>query len=173
MHPVSSRPRWRVGVLTCSTLGARGRRRDDSGRRLRTFWEKWSGGPPTVYRVLPDDRKAIAACLRAWSSRGLHLILTTGGTGLSLTDVTPEATRSVLDREAPGLAEALRAAGARRTPLAWLSRGAAGIRGRTLIINLPGSPRAVRESLPLLRRLLPHALEILSGRTGAHGHASR
>ena len=105
---------------------------------------------------------------RIWCRKKLDLIFTTGGTGLSSTDVTPEATRAVLTREAPGLAEGLRSAGARRTEMAWLSRGVAGLRGRTLILNLPGSGRAVGESLGLLARILPHALEIASGRKTGH-----
>jgi molybdopterin adenylyltransferase len=170
---VKSSLRFRVGILTCSTLGARGLRRDESGLLLAALCKKWFGAAVTAYRVVPDDGARIAAVLREWCRRGLDVILTTGGTGLSPTDVTPEATRRVLHREAPGLGEAMRQAGAQRTPMAWLSRGTAGLRGRTLIINLPGSPRGARESLSALRRLLPHALEISSGRHGGHARAGK
>src|SRR5690606_5833444 len=109
--------------------------------------------------------------LRAWCAAGLDLILTTGGTGFAPRDVTPEATRTVLERETPGIAEALRAESLKVTRHAMLSRGVAGIRGRTLIINLPGNPRAVRENMDVLLPVLPHALELLTGAsTGEHGH---
>jgi molybdopterin adenylyltransferase len=152
-----------VGVLTCSTSGALGRRDDESGRLLRDTALRYWGVEVAAYAVVLDDRRAIARRLKTWSDSGLDVIFTTGGTGLSPTDVTPEATRDVLHREAPGLAEAMRAAGARKTPLAWLSRGVCGLRGGTLIVNLPGGPRGVRDGLAALRRLLPHAVEIARG----------
>lgn len=150
-------------MLTCSTAGAHGRRTDESGRLLQELVRKHWGADVAAYAVVEDDRRAIARRLKTWSASGLDVIFTTGGTGLSPTDVTPEATRDVLDREAPGLAEAMRAAGARKTPLAWLSRAVCGLRGGTLIINLPGSPRGVRENLAAVKGILPHAVEIARG----------
>jgi len=114
--------------------------------------------------IIPDDREQIAGTLRELVSRGtIALVITAGGTGLSDRDQTPEATRDVIEREAPGLAELLRLKGLEHTPRAMLSRGVAGVCGRTLIVNLPGSPRAVREGLSTLLPILPHALETLTG----------
>jgi len=114
-------------------------------------------------RILPDNEPAIAAALEELAAQGAALILTAGGTGLSPRDRTPEATRGVLDREVPGLAEAIRAHGAQHNPHAWLSRGLAGLCRATLIINLPGSERGARESLETILPLLPHALDVISG----------
>lgn len=167
-------PTWRVGVLSCSTRGARGLRRDRSGKLLKTLCQKWWRAQVVHYEILPDERRKIARRLREGAALGLDVIFTTGGTGLSPTDVTPEATRDVISKEAPGLAERMRWQGGRRTLLAWLSRGVAGVRGKTLIINLPGSPRGVRENLAALRKILPHAVEIASGRhSGVHRSGSR
>jgi molybdopterin adenylyltransferase len=157
-----------VGVLTLSDKGARGEREDTSGAAIRELL-----GPlqATVRRVqiLPDDLDVIVDTLAAWSDSGdLDLIVTTGGTGLSPRDVTPEATLRVLDRQAPGLAELMRAEGLRHTPMAALSRAVAGVRGRTLIVNLPGSEKGVRESLSVLLPILPHAVETLRGAVGDH-----
>jgi molybdenum cofactor synthesis domain-containing protein len=114
--------------------------------------------------VIPDERSGIEATLRAWADEdGLALIVTTGGTGLAPRDVTPDATLAVLDYQVPGLAEAMRAASLTHTPLAMLSRAVAGVRGRTLIVNLPGSPKAVRECLAAITPALPHGLEKLAG----------
>ena len=154
-----------AGVLTVSDKGARGEREDTSGAAIR---EMLSTLDVTVerYEVIPDDRASIAQRLIAWADDdGLDLIVTTGGTGLGPRDVTPEATREAIDYEAPGLAEAMRLEGLKHTPMAMLSRAAAGVRGRTLIVNLPGSPRGVRESLSVLLPVLPHALETLRGQT--------
>ncbi|OGO45272.1 MAG: molybdenum cofactor biosynthesis protein [Chloroflexi bacterium RBG_16_64_32] len=154
-----------TGVLTVSDKGARGEREDTSGAAIR---EMLSTLDVTVerYEVIPDDRASIAQRLIAWADDdGLDLIVTTGGTGLGPRDVTPEATREAIDYEAPGLAEAMRLEGLKHTPMAMLSRAAAGVRGRTLIVNLPGSPRGVRESLSVLLPVLPHALETLRGQT--------
>lgn len=154
---------FRVGILTVSDKGHAGERHDSSGPELVRLL------PPADFlvaevSVVPDEREAIAAQLIAWcDTEHLHLILTTGGTGLSPRDVTPEATLSVAQRLVPGLPEAMRAAGLAKTPHAMLSRGVAVIRGCTLIVNLPGSPKGARENLITILPALPHALEKLGG----------
>jgi molybdopterin adenylyltransferase len=152
-----------AGILTISDKGSRGEREDLSGPEIR---QALSSLPAQVeaYEVIPDEEEIIARKLIEYADRkGLNLILTTGGTGLSPRDVTPEATRKILDKEVPGIAEAMRAEGLKITPTAMLSRAAAGIRGRSLIINLPGSPRAVRENLLVVLPALKHALEKTQG----------
>jgi molybdopterin adenylyltransferase len=163
-----------VGILTISTLGAAGQREDTSGEAIRELVEAEPLSATVAERaIIPDDREAIERTLRAWADeRHLDLILTTGGTGLSPTDITPEATRAVLDREAPGIAEAMRAESLRHTPFGMLSRAIAGMRGATLIINLPGSPKGVRECLTAIMPSLPHAVDIASARQTGHGPAS-
>jgi len=157
-----------VGILTVSDTAARGGRADLSGAAIREMVGS-VGGEVVAYQVVPDEADQIAGVLRQWADeRGLDLILTTGGTGLSPRDVTPEATRTVLEREIPGMAEAMRAAGLKNTPRAMLSRALAGTRGRSLIVNLPGSPKGVRESLGAILDVLPHALEILQARPTDH-----
>ena len=160
---------FRVGILTVSDKGARGQRQDLSAAEI----EKQL--PSSLYRVaayavVPDEQEAIIARLVEWSDQQhLDLILTTGGTGVSPRDLTPEATQAVIERPVPGLAEAMRAAGLASTPHAMLSRAQAGLRGSTLIINLPGSPRATRENLGVVLPALPHALEKIQGSTAECG----
>jgi len=157
-----------VGILTVSDRSYRGEREDLSGPVIRELVTEKLGATVELEAVVPDERPIIAGTLRVWADEvGLDLILTTGGTGFAPRDVTPEATRAVMEREAPGLAEAMRAASLRVTPHAMLSRAAAGIRGRTLIVNLPGSPKAVRENLETILPALPHGLELLREEKGA------
>ncbi len=157
-----------VGVLTLSDKGSRGEREDTSGAAIREL-VAGAGGAVERYAIVPDEAEQIAATLREWiDAGGLDVVLTTGGTGLSPRDVTPQATRSMLDYEVPGIAEALRAEGLRHTPMSMLSRAVAGVRGQTLIVNLPGSERGVRENLAVLLPVLPHAVETLRGAAGDH-----
>ncbi|MBN1659767.1 MAG: molybdopterin adenylyltransferase [Anaerolineae bacterium] len=161
----------RVGILTVSDRGARGEYRDLSGPAIGEMVVARLGAQVVREEIVPDERHEIAAILGAWADEmRLDLVLTTGGTGFALRDVTPEATRDVVEREAPGLVEAMRAASLAITPHAMLSRAVAGIRGQTLIVNLPGSPKAVRETLQTILPALPHAIELLQGRKGADRH---
>jgi len=156
---------FRLGILTISTSGYHGQREDTSGRAIQEVL-----APPDYeevkYEVVPDDKDMIAERLASWSDAGdVDLIVTTGGTGLGRHDVTPEACLSVIDKEVPGLAEAMRAGTLQFTPMAMLSRSVAGIRRSTLIITLPGSTRGVRECLEVVGPVLPHALELLQSET--------
>ncbi|MBR0368849.1 MAG: molybdenum cofactor biosynthesis protein MoaE [Clostridia bacterium] len=149
-----------AAVLTISDKGARGGRADTSGPAIREMLAR-AGYEVVRHAVLPDERAQIAGALMDCAAEGVALVLTTGGTGFSPRDVTPEATRDVIEREAPGLAEAMRAESMKITPRGCLSRGVAGIRGRTLIVNLPGSERAARENLGAILPALEHGLQIL------------
>jgi molybdopterin adenylyltransferase len=151
----------KVAVLTISDRSARGERADEGGPLVEQLVV--AAGSEVVARgLVPDERTEIETVLKEWADDGVvDLILTTGGTGLGVRDVTPEATRAVIDKEAPGIAEAMRAAGITNTPMAALSRQVAGARGTTLIVNLPGSPKAIREGLDAVIGILPHAVEML------------
>ncbi len=151
----------RVGILTISTRGSRGERQDQSGPAIREMVLA-AGGKVIQEHMIRDSQPDIEEVLCTWADgHTMDLIVTTGGTGFAPSDVTPEATRAILDREAPGLPEAMRAASLNATPYGMLSRGVAGIRKRTLIINLPGSPKAVREGLGVILPVLPHAIALL------------
>lgn len=152
-----------IGVLTISDSGAKGARQDTSGERIRAMVTQLPDVIISAGAIIPDERELIESTLREWSDeKHLKLILTTGGTGLAPRDVTPEATKAIIDREAPGIAEAMRAVSLQHTPFGMLSRGVAGTRGRTLIINLPGSPKAVKECLECILPVLPHAVNLLT-----------
>jgi molybdopterin adenylyltransferase len=157
----------RFGILTLSDRSSRGERADASGPALARLIlaENWS---VTYQHLLPDDASAIRDLLAQWSDSGeVDVILTTGGTGFAPRDVTPEATRAVIEREAPGLAEAMRAASLKITPHAMLSRIVVGIRKRTLIVNLPGSPKGAVENLQVILTVLPHAVQLLRDDPGS------
>ena len=163
-HPVScpySRPMFRLAILTISTSGARGEREDTGGQAIR---EKLP--PPDYqevrYEIVSDDENVITRRISEWADSGeVDLVVTTGGTGMGRRDVTPEAARRAMDREVPGMAEAMRAQTLQFTPMAMLSRSVVGIRKHTLIITLPGSPRGVGECLDVVLPVLPHSIELL------------
>jgi molybdopterin adenylyltransferase len=153
----------RAGVVTVSDKGYAGKREDASGPLLADLLRNL-GAEVVSQTIVPDERAEIERILTALADEArVDLVVTTGGTGPAPRDVTPEATQAVIEREVPGLAEVLRFEGYRKTPLAVISRGVAGIRGRTLIVNLPGSPRAVREGMETLASVLPHTIKMMQG----------
>lgn len=164
----------RVGIITISDRSSRGERSDLSGPALQqqVLAQGWE---VAQMEIIPDDFQAIQQCLITWADSGhLDLILTTGGTGFTPRDITPEATLAVIDRVAPGLAEAMRAASLQITPHAMLSRAVAGMRDRTLIVNLPGSPKAATENLAVVLPVLPHAVQLLQNDPASEaGHQLR
>jgi molybdopterin adenylyltransferase len=157
-----------IGILTISDKGSRGQRQDKSGEVIRQVVARL---PSSVvkYNIVPDEADIISRTLTDWADGGgVDIILTTGGTGLGQRDVTPEATLAVIDKEVPGITEAMRAKSLEKTPTAVLSRAVAGLRRRCLIINLPGSPKAVQECLEVILPALPHAVAIIKGEVTEH-----
>lgn len=153
----------RTAIITLSDKGSKGEREDESGIAIREIVAS-IGADVLHYEVLPDERPLIVASLSRLADSGtIDLIVTTGGTGVASRDVTPEATRDVIERELPGMAEAMRAESLKKTPHAMISRAVAGIRKQTLIVNLPGSPRAVRENLAVILPALIHAIDKIKG----------
>ena len=153
----------RTAIITLSDKGSVGEREDESGQIIRELIADL-GAVAVYYEILPDEKSRISETLKRLSDSGnIDLILTTGGTGVAPRDVTPEATLAVIDCELPGMAEALRAESLKKTPHAMISRAVAGIRKQTLIVNLPGSPKAVRENLAVILPALPHAIEKIKG----------
>lgn len=151
-----------VGIITASDRGAKGEREDLSGKVIIETIPQIDG-QVSAYWIVPDDFEALKEAMVKMCDQGIDLILTTGGTGLSPRDNTPEATLEVIEKEVPGIPEAMRQKSLGKTPHAMLSRSRAGIRGKTLIINLPGSPKAVKENLEVILPALPHAIEVLQG----------
>lgn len=161
----------KYAVLTISDKGSRGEREDRSGQVIREMVEAL-GAEVVAYEIVPDEDGEIRERLVRWADDlRVDVVLTTGGTGLAPRDVTPTATLAVIDHEVPGLPEAMRAESLKKTPNAMLSRMVAGVRGRTLIVNLPGSPKAVQDCLEVIRPALPHAVETLRGEVGDHARS--
>ncbi len=157
-----------AAILTVSDKGSRGQRQDISGGLIR---EMLAGIEISVvkYEIVPDEMEVITTRLAEWADGGgVDIILTSGGTGLAARDITPEATLAVVDRAVPGIAETMRVKSLEKTPMAMLSRAVAGLRGQCLIINLPGSPKAVRECLEVVLPAIPHAVEIIKGEVTDH-----
>lgn len=156
----------RAGIITASDKGYEGKRTDESGRVIMDLI-RGIDAEAVDYKIVPDEREVISLeLIRMADVLEVDLILTTGGTGFSPRDITPEATLDIIDRQVPGIPEAMRLRSLEITPMAMLSRAVAGIRNRTLIINLPGSPKAVKECLEVVLPVLPHAIQILKGQTG-------
>jgi len=165
----SSNNNLKVAVITVSDKGYKGEREDRSGKYIIDYF-KQKGWEVTDYLIVPDEKEIIKQKLvEICDSFSAHLILTTGGTGFSVRDVTPEATKEVIEREAPGFSEIIRIEGQKKTPRSILSRGVSGIRKSTLIINLPGSIKGVKDSLELIYRPLPHGIDILTGKDSECG----
>jgi len=161
----------RIAVLTVSDRAAAGVYQDRGGPSVEVYVAAHLAASVAETAVVPDEREQIAAKLLRWADRGdLDIVLTTGGTGVAPRDVTPEATLDVIEKDVPGLAEAMRTASRKITPYAMLSRGVAGIRGRTLIINLPGNPKAVKENLDAIVSVLPHAVALLQDAPAGQDH---
>lgn len=158
---------YTAGILTVSDRAARGDYQDKSGPLIERILNDRTTLSVLRRAIVSDDAETISSTLVSWSEEGLNLILTTGGTGFAPRDVTPEATRAVIEREAPGIAEAMRQESLKVTAHAMLSRAVAGMRGKTLIVNLPGSPKAVKENLDVFLPVLPHALELLADLPGS------
>lgn len=155
----------KVAIITISDKGAQGQREDISAETIRNILEK-AEAQVVKYKIVPDEQKQIqSALIEAVDQWKVDLVLTTGGTGFAIRDVTPEATNAVIEKTVPGISEAIRMEGFKKTPQAILSRAVAGIRKKTLIINLPGSPKGVRESLAVILAVLPHGIAILKGET--------
>ena len=159
---------FKAGILTISDKGSKGERHDESGEVIRKSLSHLDSHV-TRYQIIPDEKDAISQKLVEWADDGdTDVIITTGGTGLSQRDVTPEATLSVVDKVVPGFAEAMRARTFSKTPMSILSRATAGVRGNCLIINLPGSAKAVSECLEVILPAIPHAVEIIKGEVTEH-----
>lgn len=157
----------KIGILTISDRGARGEYEDRSGPLIAQILAANTSWQISHKAIIPDEFEGIVQTLEQWCDEGVNLLLTTGGTGFAPRDITPEATKQVIERETPGIVEALRMESLKITRHAMLSRAVAGIRGQTLIINMPGNPKAVKENLDVLLPVLPHALELLMGGTGS------
>ncbi len=165
---LKNRAMFTVGIITVSDQGFRGERQDESGQVIRNTLSSHQS-QVVRYHIVPDEVDVISGKLVEWADGGgIDVILTTGGTGLAQRDITPEATLSVVDKVVPGLTEAMRVETAKVTQTAILSRAVAGVRGQCLIVNLPGSPRAVRECLEVILPVIPHAVEIIKGEVTEH-----